>query len=71
MEIDAWLRGVRGNEAHVAAGTGYVYSAQFPARLTLFSIASSLSGARNRPGLNIGAAVAASASSFSVGSALR
>ena len=37
----------------------------------LFSIASSLSGARKRPGLNIGAEIVARASSFSVGSALR
>ena len=40
-------------------------------RLTSLSIARTLSGARNRPGLSFGNFIAPSASSFSVGSARR
>jgi hypothetical protein len=58
-------------DARAAAAFRPVHSAQSPERLTLFSIAISLFGARNRSGLNIGAEVVASASSFSVGSSFK
>ena len=50
---------------HPGGGTRHNYWFACPAR----SMASSLSGGRKRPGLSVGETIAASASSFSVGSA--